>query len=175
MNAEQGRQSRCFKKFSRGHVSGQHALLNKLVCIVSMNRHDGVNFPALVKNDAGFYRLKIDRATAASRPTQTNVELVQSGDVCIALCINILMPALLNHLANLGICQPRMGVNNRFIKMARGNHATFIDFHFTDHGQSIDPWLQGTQTIGQHLGKHGHHPLGKINRVAAILRLLIHS
>ena len=66
-----------------------------------------------------------------------------------------------------------MGVDNRFVKAELAQLSVAAQLHLADHGQAIHRRLEGAQAVGQRLGQHGHHLLGKVHRVAAARGLVV--
>ena len=70
---------------------------------------------------------------------------------------------------HLGVSQASVGVHHGFVELVTGHAAGGGDGHLAHHAEPVDLRVQGTETVGEHLRQHGHHELGEIDRVAALI------
>ena len=141
--------------------------------IVAHHRHDSLDLAVLIKDNASFHRIEIDRTALVPGCAQDTVETVQSLEIRHPVLIYLRMTAVLQHLTHLGVSQTGVGVNDRLIEAVFGQHTLGTQFHLADHRQSVHCRLQRTQAVGQGLRQHRYHPRREIDRVAAQRRLLV--
>ena len=105
------------------------------------------NFALPVKQNAGFFGVKINRTAASAATVKYLVQIVQGIDLrqyrgkLLADTRVIFLVFLGNNMRDLGIGHPRMGMHNRLKKLVASNITLGTDLHFTDHTQTIFSWI----------------------------------
>ena len=87
--------------------------------------------------------------------------------------IHILMTACLQHVADLGVGEPGVAMNDALVKRIARDTASLGDTHLTDHRQAVYAGHQRTQAVRQHLRQHRDDALGEVHGVATGLGFLI--
>ena len=78
VHAIQRRQLCAFEKERRRHVGAQHTLLDKLVRVVAVNRHDLRDFAILAEDNARLRRVEVHRAISLARLAQRMKQPVET-------------------------------------------------------------------------------------------------
>ena len=105
--------------------------------VVATHRFYRCDFALLIKQDAGFLRVEIERTTLLPRAAQHLVKPIKSFDLLTALGRHIWTPAIFNDSTHVGIGKPRMGMNHCLVKSVVLQLTAAIDVHVTDHRQPI--------------------------------------
>ena len=79
VNAVQRRQLRTLEQQGCGHVRAQHTLLDQLVGIVAVNRHDLGDFAILTKDNARLGCIEVHRAIGLARLAKRMKQPVKTG------------------------------------------------------------------------------------------------
>ena len=98
---------------------------------------------------------------------------MQALQVRYTFFIHLGVTALLQHFAHLRVSQTGMRVNHCLVKTVAREPALARKLHLTHHRQAIHLRLERAQPVGQGLGQHRHHTLGKVHRIAALDSLFI--
>ena len=101
MNSEKACELLRFKEVGGCNVCSEHALLNELMRIVTIDRHNGIDFSVFIEQYPGFHRLKVDSAACGSRLTQHLVECMQPEQAIQSLLRHTLAQPIHKDLANL--------------------------------------------------------------------------
>ena len=75
------------------------------------------------------------------------VQPIEPFDLLAALGGHVWTPAILHHRINIGVGEPRMGMNHRFVKSVVLEPTGAVDVHVADDRQSVYLRLQRAQTI----------------------------
>ena len=101
------------------------------------------NFTLPVKQNTGFFGIKINSTTASTATVKYLIQIVQGIDLrdyrgeLFADTRIIFLVFLGNNMGDLGIGHPRMGMHNRLKKLVASNITLGTDLHLTDHAQTI--------------------------------------
>ena len=137
MNAEQRGLLERFEELCGGHIGNQHALLNQFVGVVSLHGLDGSDFALLIKQDARFLRVEIERTPLLPSAAQHLVKPIEPLNLLTALGGHVWTPAILNDRTDVGIGEPRMGMNHCLVKSVVLQLAVAVNVHVADHRQPI--------------------------------------
>ncbi|MCY1290883.1 hypothetical protein D9M70_400460 [compost metagenome] len=162
-----------------GDVGRQHAFLDQLVRVVALGRADFRDLAVGAEDDARLLGLEIDRPAAMPRRQQhlvQRIERVQMRHHVRQLLLQMLGTGAVRRLqvlADLGVGEPRVGVDHRLVELVAGQLAGPGQAHLADHGEPVDQWVQRTEAVGENFRQHRDDPLGEVHRVAAPGRFLV--
>ncbi|MNZ70202.1 hypothetical protein D3C78_885290 [compost metagenome] len=147
--------------------------------IVALGRADLGDLAVGAEDDARLLGLEVDGAPHLARRQQHLVELVEllQGLDQVRQLLGEL-PGLgglrgFQELADLGVGEPRMGMDDRFIELVAGELAGTGNGHVADHRQAVHQRVQGAEAVGQHFRQHRYDLFREVHRVAAIGRLFV--
>ena len=161
-------------------VRGDHAFLDQLVRVVTL-QHAGLHDLALrAKHETHFAGLELDRAAALARLGEDLEELVQALDVgqqradpAQRILARVVRDALADRVPDLGVGQARVRVHHRLVELRVGDLAVAVDLHVADEAQPVDLGIERADAVGQGLRQHRHDEAGEIDRRRPFRGLLV--
>ena len=138
--------------------------------VVAHQRHYLVDLALGVEDEAGLFALELHGATLVTGVLERLVEVVELFDVAHQRVILLTQLGItIQNGRNLAVGHAGMGVHHRFVELVAGHAASGGDGHLAHHAEAVNLRIQGAQPVGEHLRQHGHHELGEIDRVAALI------
>ncbi|MNK34962.1 hypothetical protein D3C87_534750 [compost metagenome] len=98
------------------------------------------------------------------------VEVVQLLDVTHQRLVLLTQLGLaIQDPRHLAVGHAGVGVHHGFVELVTGHAAGGGDGHLAHHAEAVNLRVQGAEAVGEHLRQHGHHELGEVDGVAALI------
>ena len=156
-----------------GHVGGDHELLDQAVAVQPLAPGDGLHAPRIIEDHLAFRDVEVERAARlprlqkrAERPVKRLQDRLQQRP-----CGLVGTPV--HGLLNLLVGQARGRAHDGAQEAVLHRRPFGVDPDFADQAAALLLRAQGTPSVGKRLRQHGHHAVGEVDRVAALLRRLV--
>ncbi|VWC36931.1 hypothetical protein BPS26883_06741 [Burkholderia pseudomultivorans] len=173
MHAVQARMLVALQEVGRADVRRQHALLDQLVRVVALARHDLLDLALRVADDIRLGRVEVDRAALLARGEQRLVDAVQVLQVRQQLrpACGLRPFRVRQHRRDFRIGQTRGRMDDGRIELVRLDLAARRDHDVAREHAAVDLRIQRAQAVRQFLRQHRDHAAREIDRRAALERV----